>query len=80
MASRVINISLPAELLEEIGNAAHAERRTRSEFFREAARSYMDSRRWRALREAGAAAAARTGTTAADVGAVVAADRRGRRA
>jgi metal-responsive CopG/Arc/MetJ family transcriptional regulator len=39
--SKVINITLPEDLLEEIDQAAQEERRTRSEYLREAARLYM---------------------------------------
>jgi metal-responsive CopG/Arc/MetJ family transcriptional regulator len=39
--SKVINITLPEDLLEEIDQAALEERRTRSEYLREAARLYM---------------------------------------
>jgi metal-responsive CopG/Arc/MetJ family transcriptional regulator len=39
--SKVINITLPEDLLEEIDEAAQEERRTRSEYLREAARLYM---------------------------------------
>jgi metal-responsive CopG/Arc/MetJ family transcriptional regulator len=80
MGTRVINISIPAELLDEVSAAARAERRTRSEFFREAARSYMESRRWRAIREAGAAAAVRSAVSEADLEHLVAADRLERKA
>lgn len=41
MRSKVINITLPEDLLEEIDLAAQEERRTRSEYLREAARLYM---------------------------------------
>jgi metal-responsive CopG/Arc/MetJ family transcriptional regulator len=39
--SKVINITLPEDLLDEIDQAAQEERRTRSEYLREAARLYM---------------------------------------
>jgi len=39
--SKVINITLPKDLLEEIDQAAQEEKRTRSEYLREAARLYM---------------------------------------
>lgn len=63
MAVKVINISLPAELLAEIDQLARQEKRTRSELFREAARRYLevksqvlswtasDRRSWAALSE-----------------------------
>lgn len=53
MASRVINISLPEELLREIERVAKRERRTRSEFFREAARRYIEAKQQQAIDAAG---------------------------
>ena len=47
MPSKVVNISLPEELLEEIDETANEESRTRSELLREAARRYIAARRWR---------------------------------
>lgn len=44
MATKVINISLPQELLAEIDRLARKEGRTRSELFREAARRYLEAR------------------------------------
>ena len=41
MASKVINISLPEELLQEVDQLAQVEKRTRSELFREAVRRYL---------------------------------------
>jgi Arc/MetJ-type ribon-helix-helix transcriptional regulator len=41
MDTKIINISIPKQLLEMIDEVADAESRTRSEFFREAARHYM---------------------------------------
>lgn len=41
MASKVINISLPEELLSEVDRMTQQEKRTRSEFFREAVRRYL---------------------------------------
>ncbi len=59
MASTVINISLPRELLEQIDETAAAEHRTRSDLLREAARRYMSDRRWRRI-QAEVSARART--------------------
>lgn len=42
MGSKVINISLPESLLSMIDSVANKESRTRSEFFREAARRYIE--------------------------------------
>jgi metal-responsive CopG/Arc/MetJ family transcriptional regulator len=41
MPSKVINISLPEELLKEVDQLARLEKRTRSELFREAVRRYI---------------------------------------
>jgi metal-responsive CopG/Arc/MetJ family transcriptional regulator len=55
MVSKVINISLPEELLREIDEAAAFEHRTRSELMRESVRSYIESRRrWREIQTIGA--------------------------
>jgi metal-responsive CopG/Arc/MetJ family transcriptional regulator len=49
MASKVINISLPEELLREIDESAAAEHRTRSEWLRESARRSLSDQRWRRI-------------------------------
>ena len=59
MGSKIINISLPEPLLTVIDEVATKENRTRSEFFREAARRYIEemkgkiqaSPRWRRFSE-----------------------------
>lgn len=53
MATKVINISLPEELLKQIDEAAAKENRGRSEFLRESARKRISDQRWRALQEYG---------------------------
>lgn len=50
MRSKVIPISLPKQLLDEIDKTAKSESRTRSELMREATRSYLAERKeWKAL-------------------------------
>lgn len=49
MATKVINISLPEELLKQIDEAAARENSGRSEFLRESARKRISDQRWRAL-------------------------------
>jgi metal-responsive CopG/Arc/MetJ family transcriptional regulator len=44
MASRIINMTVPEELLREADEVAKAEGRTRSELFREAVRCYVRQR------------------------------------
>jgi len=41
MTSRIINMTVPQELLREVDEVAKAEGRTRSEIFREAVRRYV---------------------------------------
>ena len=45
MRSKVVPISLPKPLLDEIDKVAGNESRSRSEFFRQAARSYLVTRK-----------------------------------
>lgn len=71
MSAKVINISLPEELLGEIDEFARSEQRTRSELFREAARQYIESRRWRTIREAGANTVKELGLTERDIERIV---------
>jgi metal-responsive CopG/Arc/MetJ family transcriptional regulator len=51
--TRVLNISVPPEMYEEIEELASAENRTKSELIREAFRSYQFTRRWRLIRQLG---------------------------
>ena len=44
MASRIINMTIPEELLRAVDEVAKAEGRARSELFREAVRRYMEQR------------------------------------
>lgn len=52
--SRILNISVPPDMYEEIVAAAEAEDRTKSELMREAFRHYQFVRRWRLIRQWGA--------------------------
>ena len=45
MAARIINMTIPEELIKVVDEVAHSEGRTRSEFFREAVRRYVENRR-----------------------------------
>ena len=45
MASRIINMTIPEELIEEADEVARSEGRSRSELFREAVRRYIDEHR-----------------------------------
>ena len=71
MAAKVINISLSDDLLREIDEFAREEHRTRSELFREAARQYIESRRWRRLREIGSRTVQELGLSEEDIERIV---------
>jgi metal-responsive CopG/Arc/MetJ family transcriptional regulator len=45
MSSRIINMTVPEELLKAADEIAQAEGRTRSELFREAVRRYVEEQR-----------------------------------
>jgi metal-responsive CopG/Arc/MetJ family transcriptional regulator len=60
-SSKVLSISVPPSLWDEIGEVAEKEKMTRSELLRVAAREYIRSRRWAKLREKGARAALKHG-------------------
>lgn len=59
--TRVLNISMPPEMYEDIEEIAQAENRTKSELMREAFRHYQFVRRWRLIREWGAETAVQLG-------------------
>ena len=65
-ATKLITISLPADLLEETQRAARQEDRSRSELIREALRQYLASRRWQRLRRWGAETSERLGLKSED--------------
>ena len=67
MPTKIINISLPEDLLTEIDEFARSEKRTRSELFREAARQYIESRRWSKIRDAGSRTTRELGLTEDDI-------------
>jgi metal-responsive CopG/Arc/MetJ family transcriptional regulator len=60
-STKVLSISVPPSLWDEIGEVAEKEKMTRSELLRVAARDYIRSRRWAELREKGARTAAKYG-------------------
>lgn len=66
MATKVIDIMLPEELLADIDKEADAESRTRSELIQEATRNYLWERRWRRTQAIVAARARKAGFTTED--------------
>ena len=65
--SKLVTISLLPELLEEAEKLAKAERRTRSEFFREAIRRYIEDKKWEGIYRYGRMKAQEQGLAEADV-------------
>ena len=59
--TKILNISLPPEMYEEIQRVAREEHRTKSELIREAFRQYQFNRRWQVLRRWGEDTALRLG-------------------
>ncbi|MFQ6015707.1 MAG: ribbon-helix-helix protein, CopG family [Anaerolineae bacterium] len=51
--TRVLNISVPPQMYEEIEQVAKEESRTKSELLREAFRQYQFNRRWKVIRQWG---------------------------
>lgn len=51
--TKVLTLSLPPEMAEEVENIAREEKRTKSELFREALRRYINDRRWIQIRQWG---------------------------
>ena len=60
-STRILNISLPPEMYDEIEQVAREESRTKSELMREAFRQYQFNRRWGLLRRWGEDTALRLG-------------------
>ena len=78
--SRTVTVSLPSELAREVDRVARAERRSRSEMFREALRQYLTRKdRWEEIFSYGEESARRSGLKEKDVVEVVQAARRSRR-
>lgn len=65
--SKLVTISLLPELLEEAEKLAKAEKRTRSEFFREAIRKYIEDKKWERLYRYGRLKAQEQGLAESDV-------------
>ena len=65
--SKLVTISLLPELLEEAEKLAKAEKRTRSEFFREAIRRYIEEKKWERIYRYGRLKAQEQGLAEADV-------------
>jgi len=71
-SSKVLSISVPPSLWDEIGETAEKEKMTRSELLRVAAREYIRSRRWADLRAKGTRTAVKHGVRSeADVDRII---------
>jgi metal-responsive CopG/Arc/MetJ family transcriptional regulator len=65
--SKLVTISLLPELLEEVERLAKEEKRTRSEFFREAIRRYIEDKKWERIYRYGRLKAQEQSLAEADV-------------
>ena len=65
--SKLVTISLLPELLEEAEKLAKEEKRSRSEFFREAIRRYIEEKKWERIYRYGRLKAQEQGLTEGDV-------------
>ena len=73
--SKLISISLLPELIEEVERMAKEEKRTRSEFFREAIRRYIKEKKWERIYRYGRLKAQEQGLAEEDVDRLVDEDR-----
>ena len=73
--SKLVTISLLPELLEEVERLAKEEKRTRSEFFREAIRRYIEEKKWERIYRYGRMKAQEQGLSEEDVERLVDEDR-----
>ena len=51
--TKVLTLSLPPEMVREVETITKEEKRTKSEFFREALRKYINDKRWLQIRHWG---------------------------
>jgi len=77
--AKVISISLPPEMEEEVQELARGEHRTVSELFREAIRQYATQKFLKSTRKTGRAHMRKTGITPADIPKMIKEDRRRRK-
>lgn len=69
--SKILPISLPPEMLDNVSQLAKKEHRTKSELVREALRRYIEDKEWENIRSYGAARAKARGITEADVDRII---------
>jgi CopG family transcriptional regulator/antitoxin EndoAI len=69
--SKILPISLPPEMLDNVTQLAKKEHRTKSELVREALRRYIEDKEWESIRSYGAARAKARGITEADVDRII---------
>ena len=69
--SKILPISLPREMLDNVTQLAKKEHRTKSELVREALRRYIEDKEWETIRAYGAARAKARGITEADVDRII---------
>lgn len=59
--TKVMTLSIPPEMVEEVKRITKEEKRTKSELFREALRKYINDKRWQQIRQWGLKASQETG-------------------
>jgi len=69
--SKILPISLPPEMLDNVNQLAKKEHRTKSELVREALRRYIEDKEWETIRVHGATRAKARGITEADVDRII---------
>ncbi len=69
--SKILPISLPPEMLDNVSQLAKKEHRTKSELVREALRRYIEDKEWKTIRMYGATRAKARGVTEADVDRII---------
>lgn len=69
--SKILPISLPPEMLDNVTQLAKKEHRTKSELVREALRRYIEDTEWEAIRSYGASRAKARGITEADIDRII---------
>lgn len=69
--AKILPISLPPDMLDNVTQLAKKEHRTKSELVREALRRYIEDQEWNTIRSYGAARAKARDITEADVDRII---------
>ncbi len=69
---KIVSVSIPTKLVQELDRVCDLEFKNRSELYREALRQFLKLRRWQKLREYSTAKAAAAGADGVDLEAIIA--------